>query len=83
MEYVESYLDDLILTNLRFKDHLLKLETVQVLATISTSGIIMNTLRSKLFEKIEYVGYGYWIIRQGIQPIRKKVKDISTLRLPK
>jgi hypothetical protein len=38
MEYVETYLDDLlIIINSSFKDHLLKLE--MVLARLSTAGI--------------------------------------------
>jgi hypothetical protein len=66
------YLDNLfILTNSRFKDHLLKLE--MVLARLSTAGMRVNLSKSKIFaEQIEYLGY--WITRQGIQPIRNKVK---------
>jgi hypothetical protein len=41
MEYVETYLDDLlILTNNSFKDHLLKLQIV--LARLSTASIRVN-----------------------------------------
>jgi hypothetical protein len=67
MEYVKTYLDDLllILTNSSFKDHLLKLE--MVLARLSTAGMRVNVLthfQSKFFaEQIEYMGY--WITRQG------------------
>jgi hypothetical protein len=40
MEYVKTYLDDLlILTNISFKDHLLKLETV--LARLSTDELLL------------------------------------------
>jgi hypothetical protein len=71
MEYVKIYLDDLlILTNSSFKNHLLKLE--MVLAILSTTGMRVNISKSKFFaEKIEYLGY--WITRQGIQPIHNKV----------
>jgi hypothetical protein len=76
MEYVKTYLDDLlILTNRdnRFKDHLLKLE--MVLARLSTAGMRVNISKSKFFaEQIEYMGY--WITRQGIQPIHNKVEAI-------
>jgi hypothetical protein len=83
MEYVKTHLDDLlILTNSSFKDHLLKLE--MVLARLSTAGMRLNISKSKFFaEQIEYLGY--WITRQGIQPIRNKVemKAILTIKAPK
>jgi hypothetical protein len=69
MEYVKTYLDDLlILTNSSLKDHVLKLE--MVLARLSTTGMRVNISKSKFFsEQIEYLALGYWITRQGIQPI--------------
>jgi hypothetical protein len=85
MEYVKtvSYLDDLLtLTNrnISFKDHLLKLE--MVLERLSTAGMRLNIPKSKFFaEQIEYLGY--WITRQGIQPIRKKVEAILNSKAPK
>jgi hypothetical protein len=81
MEYVRIYLDDLlILTNNSFKDHLLKLE--MVLARLSTDIMRVNISKSKLFvEQIEYLGY--WITRQGIQPIRNKVEAILNIKAPK
>jgi hypothetical protein len=52
-----SYLDDLlILRNISFKDHLLKLE--MVLTRLSTAGMRVNISKSKFFaEQIEYLGY--------------------------
>jgi hypothetical protein len=86
MEYVKIYLDDLlILTNNSFKDHLHKLE--MVLARLSTSGMRVNISKSKFFaEQIEYSGYwildtGYWMTRQGIQPIRNKVEMTAILNI--
>jgi hypothetical protein len=81
MEYVMTYLDDLlILTNSSFKDHLLKIE--MVLARLSTAGMRVNISKSKLFaEQIEYLGY--WITRQGIQPILNKVEAILNIKAPK
>jgi hypothetical protein len=69
------YLDDLlILTDSSFKDPLLKLG--MVLARLSTAGMRVNISRSTFFaEQIEYLGY--WITRQGIQPICKKVETIK------
>jgi hypothetical protein len=83
MEYVKTYLDDLsILTNSSFKDHLLKLE--MVLARLSTAGMRVNISKSKFFaEQIEYLGY--WVTRQGSQPIRNKVEinAILNIKAPK
>jgi hypothetical protein len=78
-----SYLDDLLLLTNRdngFKDHLLMLE--MVLARLSTSGMRVNISKSRFFaEQIECLGY--WIIRQCIQPIRKKVEAIFNIKAPK
>jgi hypothetical protein len=73
MEYVKTYLDDLlILTNSSFKDYLLELE--MVLERLSMTGMKVNISKSKFFvEQIEYLGY--WITRQGIQPIRNKLRQ--------
>jgi hypothetical protein len=85
MEYIKTYLDDLlILTNNSFKDHLLKLEMVQ--ARLSTAGMRVNISKSKFFaEQIKYLRQGYWITRQGIQPIRNKVEmdAILNIKAPK
>jgi hypothetical protein len=85
MEYVKTYLDDLlILTNRNnsFKDHLLKLE--MVLSRLSTDGMRVNISKSNFFaEQIEYLGY--WITGQGIQPIHNKVEmnAILNIKAPK
>jgi hypothetical protein len=73
------YLDDLlILTNSSFEDHLLNLE--MVLARLSTAGMRVNISKSKfIVEQIEYLGY--WITRQGIQPIFNKVEMIAILNI--
>jgi hypothetical protein len=83
MEYVKTYLDDLlILTNSSFKDHLLKLE--MVLARVSIAGMRVNISKPKFFaEQIEYLVSGYWITKQGIQPIRNKVELILNIKAPK
>jgi hypothetical protein len=81
MEYVKTYLDDLlILTNNSFKDHILKLD--MVLARLSTTGMRVNISKSKFFaEQIEYLGY--WITRQGIQPICNNLEAILNIKAPK
>jgi hypothetical protein len=75
------YLDDLlILTNSSFKDRFIILETV--LARLSTAGMRVNISKSRAFaEHIEYLGY--WITRQGIQPIRNKAETILNIKAPK
>ena len=67
MEYVKTYLEYLLrLTNKTFEDYLINLEID--LARLSTAGMRVNASKSKFFaEQIEYLGY--WITRQGIQPI--------------
>jgi hypothetical protein len=81
MEYAKTYFDDLsIPTNSSFKDHLLELE--MVLVRLSTAGMRVNISKSKFFaEQIEYLGY--WITRQGIQPMRNKVEALINIKAPK
>jgi hypothetical protein len=81
VEYVKTHLDELlILTNSRFKGHLLKID--MVLARLSTAGMQVNISKSKLFaEQIEYLGY--WITRQGFQSIHNKIEAILNIKPPK
>jgi hypothetical protein len=83
IEYIKTYLDYLLILTNRdnsFKDHLLKLE--MVLARLSTAGMRMNISKSKFFaEQIEYLEQGYWITRQGIQPMRNKVDMNAILNI--
>jgi hypothetical protein len=85
MEYVKTYLDDLlILTNRSnsFKDHLLKFQMVP--ARLSTTGMRVIISNSKFFaEQIEYLASGNWITRQGIQPMCNKVEAILNINAPK
>jgi hypothetical protein len=44
----------------------------------------VNIYKSKFFaEQIEYLVPGYWITRQGIQPILNKVEAILNIKLTK
>jgi hypothetical protein len=55
-----------------------------VLSRLSTAGMRVNISKSKFFaEHIEYLGY--WITRQGIQPIHNKVEmnAILNIKAPK
>jgi hypothetical protein len=83
MEYVKTYLDDLlILTNRSFKDYLVKLE--MVLARLSNAGMRVNISKSKFFtEQIEYPVSEYWITRQGIQPIQNKNGNTLNIKISK
>jgi hypothetical protein len=85
LEYVKTitYLDDLLmLTKRSFKYHLLELE--MILARLSTANIRVNISKSKFFaEQIEYLVFGYWITRKGIQPIHDNVEIILNIKAPK
>jgi hypothetical protein len=57
MEYLKTYLDDLlILTHKTFNEHPLKLKIF--LSRFSTSGMRIHDTKPKIFaERIEYMGY--------------------------
>jgi hypothetical protein len=53
-----------------------------VLARLSTADMRVNISKSKLFtEQRDYLGY--WMTRQGIQPIHNKVEAILNIKAPK
>jgi hypothetical protein len=57
-----------------------------VLSRLSTAGMRVIIFKSKFIaEQIEYLAKGYWITRQGIQPIRNKVEmnAIINIKAPK
>jgi hypothetical protein len=54
------------------------------LTRISSAGMSVNISKSKFFaEQIEYLVPGYWITRQGIQPLRNKIEAILNIKAPK
>ncbi len=68
LEYVRVYLDDLLtITKGDFKDHLQKLE--RVLDKLNRAGLKVNAKKS-FFGKGELEYLGYWITREGIQPVK-------------
>ena len=80
LEYVRTYIDDLlIITNGNWTDHLDKLETV--LARLQKAGLKVNAKKS-FFGRPELEYLGYWITRQGIQPLPKKVLAITNIKTP-
>ena len=69
----------LCLTKGDFQDHLDKLEAV--LKKLKEAGLKVNAKKS-FFAKPELEYLGYWITRQGIQPVQKKVKAIEDIATP-
>jgi RNase H-like domain found in reverse transcriptase/Reverse transcriptase (RNA-dependent DNA polymerase)/Integrase zinc binding domain len=81
LEYVRTYLDDLlILTKGTFEEHL---ENVtEVLKRLQKAGLKVNVKKS-FFAQSELEYLGYWITRDGIQPVKKKVDAILNIAPPK
>ena len=79
-EFVRTYIDDLlILSNGSYADHLQKVE--QVLARLQEAGLKINIQKSAFCRKeCEYLGY--WITRNGIKPLSKKVEAINNIAIP-
>jgi transposase InsO family protein len=81
LQYVRTYIDDLlIISNGTYEDHLTKLDTV--LTRLKDAGLKVNAPKSFFCQtELEYLGY--WITREGIMPIQKKVDAILSLAAPK
>ena len=81
LEFVRAYIDDLLtLTCDRFGDHLEKLE--DVFKRLQNAGLKVNANKS-FFAKGELEYLGYWVTREGIQPVAKKVEAIHQIEPPK
>ena len=80
LEFVRTYIDDLlVLTKGSWDDHLTKLEAV--LKRLLNAGLKVNA-RKSFFGQSELEYLGYWISREGIQPITKKVDAIINMAPP-
>ena len=80
LEYVRAYIDDvLIITNDNWDDHLNKLDTV--FTRLGAVGLKINIQKS-FFGRSATEYLGYWITRNGISPIPKKVEAILNLTPP-
>ena len=80
-EHVRAYLDDLlVLTKSDFDDHLRKLRTV--LEKLRTAGLKVNAPKS-FFGRAELEYLGYWITREGIKPVPKKIEAVQKIAEPK
>ncbi len=81
LEYVRAYINDLLVfSNGSWTDHLQKLE--QVFKRLKSAGLKINAKKS-FFGKSELEYLGYWITREGIQPMPKKVQAILAIQPPK
>jgi transposase InsO family protein len=89
LEFVRTYIDDiLIITNslandseeYTFEKHLEQIE--KVFERLQDAGLKVNAKKS-FFGRHELEYLGYWVTRNGIQPIPKKVKAIVNLETPK
>ena len=81
LEFVRVYLDDcLVISTTTFADHLAKLQ--QCLQRISDAGLRINADKSYFGrDAIEYLGY--WVTRNGIQPLPDKVDAMLKMEEPK
>ena len=81
LDFVRTYIDDLLcLTKGSFEDHLEKLE--RVFSRLQQAGLKVNANKS-FFARTELEYLGYWITRDGIQPLPKKVEAIMKIDAPK
>jgi hypothetical protein len=81
LNFVRAYIDDLLsITNGTHDDHLEKLELI--FKRLRQAGLKVNANKS-FFAKHELEYLGYWITREGIQPVSKKVEAIQRIARPK
>ncbi len=81
LDFVRAYIDDLLcLTKGTFADHLEKLERIFI--RLSKAGLKVNAKKS-FFARGELEYLGYWITRDGIQPMSNKVDAIMKIAEPK
>ena len=81
LEYVRAYIDDLlIMTNGTWEDHLEKVGIA--LRRLQKAGLKVNADKS-FFGQSELEYLGYWVTRNGIMPLPKKVDAIKNIATPK
>ena len=80
LNFVRTYIDDLlVITDGTYEDHLAHLD--KVLQRIQDAGLKVNATKSSFAQsELEYLGY--WITRDGIQPLPHKVKGLLALSAP-
>ena len=79
-EYVRAYIDDLlVISKGTYEDHLTKLR--EVFTKLREAGLKVNAEKSFFCTgETEYLGY--WITRDGVQPMPKKVHAIMKIAEP-
>ena len=81
LEFVRVYIDDVLsITKGDFSDHLEKLEVI--FDRLQQTGLKINATKS-FFARDELEYLGYWVTREGIQPVAKKVEAIHAMAPPK
>jgi hypothetical protein len=81
LKFVRTYIDDLlVMTMSTWDDHLQCLELV--FKRLLQAGLKVNAKKS-FFGRTELEYLGYWITRDGIQPVSKKVEAIKNIAPPK
>ena len=81
LDFVRAYIDDLLcLTTSTLDDHLEKLERIFI--RLRKAGLKVNAKKS-FFARSELEYLGYWITREGIQPVTKKVDALLRIAEPK
>ena len=81
LDFVRTYLDDVLcLTCDTFEDHLKQLD--KVLQRLLDAGLKVNAPKSHFAQhQVEYLGY--WITREGVQPLPNKIMAIQKIATPK
>ena len=80
-DQVQAYIDDLlIMTKGSWEYHLLQLS--KALQRLQEAGLKVNAPKS-FFGKAECEYLGFWITRNGVQPLPAKVKAITQIKTPK
>ena len=79
-EFLHKYLDDLLIIGKgSFDYHLAQLE--KALKRIKEASLKVNVKKYNLFTtEIEYLGF--WLTREEIKPVEKKIKAIQDLEVP-
>ena len=80
LEFARAYLDDLLLTSKGSLDKHLN-QPEQALNRLSEVGLKIKASKSSFCQtELEYLGY--WITRNGIRLVTKKVEAIQKLKVP-
>ena len=81
LEYVRAYIDDLLcITTSTWDDHINKLD--KIFERLQDAGLKVNAKKS-FFGKDSLEYLGYWVTKDGIQPLESKVSAIRQIATPK